>query len=43
MTMIIHPRAHGIEAAPSSALGPIPFRRLVRISKAECRESWQSE
>ena len=35
MTMTIPPRTHGIEAAPSSALGPIPFPRLVRVEWAK--------
>src|SRR4051812_36749086 len=37
MTMI--PRTHGMEAAPSSALGPIPFTRLVRVEWAKATDT----
>ena len=39
MTMTIPPRTHGIEAAPSSALGPIPFPRLVRVEWAKATDT----
>ena len=39
MTMSIAPRTHGIEAAPSSALGPIPFPRLVRVEWAKATDT----
>ena len=39
MTMTIHPRTHGIEAAPSSALGAIPFPRLVRVELAKATDT----
>ena len=39
MTMSIAPRTHGVEAAPSSALGPIPFPRLVRVEWAKATDT----
>ncbi len=39
MTMSIAPRTHGGEAAPSSALGPIPFSRLVRVEWAKATDT----
>ena len=39
MTMTISPRTHGIEAAPSSARGPIPFSRLVRVEWAKATDT----
>ena len=39
MTMTIPRRTHGIEAAPSSALGPIPFPRLVRVELAKATDT----
>src|SRR4051794_41798190 len=38
MTMSIAPRTYGIEAAPSSALAPIPFPRLVRVEWAKATD-----
>ncbi len=38
MTMSISPRTHGSEAAPS-ALGPIPFPRLVRVEWAKATDT----
>ena len=39
MTTSLSPRTHGIEAAPSSALGPIPFSRLVRVEWAKATDT----
>jgi ABC-2 type transport system permease protein len=39
MTMTIPPRIFGIEAAPSSTLGPIPFTRLVRVEWAKATDT----
>jgi hypothetical protein len=39
MTMSISARTHGIEAAPSSARGPIPFSRLVRVEWAKATDT----
>ena len=39
MTMSIAPRTHGGEAAPSSAPGPIPFPRLVRVEWAKATDT----
>ena len=39
MTMTIPPRIFGIEAAPSSALSPIPFPRLVRVECAKATDT----
>ena len=35
MITSLTPRTHGIDAAPSSAQGPIPFSRLVRVEWAK--------
>ena len=37
--MTIPPRTHGSEAAPSSALGPVPFPRLVRVEWAKATDT----
>ena len=37
--MTIPLRTHGIEAAPSSTLGPIPFPRLVRVEWAKATDT----
>ncbi|WP_138760495.1 ABC transporter permease [Modestobacter altitudinis] len=39
MTTSLSPRTHGIDAAPSSALGPIPFARLVRVEWAKATDT----
>ncbi len=39
MTMSIAPRTRGTEAAPSSAHGPIPFTRLVRVEWAKATDT----
>jgi hypothetical protein len=39
MAMSIPARSDGIEAAPSSALGPIPFPRLVRVEWAKATDT----
>ena len=39
MTISISPRTHGIEPPPSSALGPIPFQRLVRVEWAKATDT----
>jgi len=39
MTTSLSPRTFGIEAAPSSALGPIPFPRLVRVEWAKATDT----
>jgi len=39
MTMTIAPGTRGIEAAPSSTLGPIPFSRLVRVELAKATDT----
>ncbi len=39
MTMSLSVRTHGIEAAPSSARGPIPFSRLVRVEWAKATDT----
>jgi ABC-2 type transport system permease protein len=39
MTMTIAPRTDGSEAAPSSARGPIPFSRLVRVEWAKATDT----
>src|SRR4051794_29124840 len=38
MTMTFPPRTHGSEAPPSSALGAIPFPRLVRVEWAKATD-----
>ena len=39
MTASLSPRTLGIDAAPSSALGPIPFSRLVRVEWAKATDT----
>ena len=39
MTTSLSPRTLGIDAAPSSALGPIPFSRLVRVEWAKATDT----
>jgi ABC-2 type transport system permease protein len=39
MTTSLFPRTHGIEPTPSSAPGPIPFRRLVRVEWAKATDT----
>ena len=39
MTTSLAPRTHGGEAAPSSALGPVPFSRLVRVEWSKATDT----
>jgi ABC-2 type transport system permease protein len=39
MTMTVRPRNFGFQAAPSSDVGPIPFRRLVRVEWAKATDT----
>jgi ABC-2 type transport system permease protein len=39
MTTSLSPRTLGIDAAPTSALGPIPFSRLVRVEWAKATDT----
>lgn len=39
MTTSLSPRTHGIDVAPSTTLGPIPFSRLVRVEFAKATDT----
>jgi len=39
MTTSLSPRTHGADAAPSSALSPIPFLRLVRVEWSKATDT----
>ena len=39
MTTSLSPRTHGLDAAPSSTPGPIPFPRLVRVEWAKATDT----
>lgn len=39
MTTSLSPRTHGTDAAPSSALAPIPFSRLVRVEWSKATDT----